>query len=78
MPLILTCVCIYTLFSLEESSTVLEEWLTAQEEKLEEIKKDETKLENFYKTLLIQRYCFLWSLSKNCPLKKIAPCCYNK
>uniref|UniRef100_A0A8C0F857 Spectrin repeat containing nuclear envelope protein 2 n=1 Tax=Bubo bubo TaxID=30461 RepID=A0A8C0F857_BUBBB len=34
------------LSSLEESSTVLEEWLTAQEEKLEETKKDETKLTN--------------------------------
>uniref|UniRef100_A0A663F6D7 Spectrin repeat containing nuclear envelope protein 2 n=1 Tax=Aquila chrysaetos chrysaetos TaxID=223781 RepID=A0A663F6D7_AQUCH len=46
------------LSSLEESSTILEEWLTAQEEKLKEIKKDETKLENFYKTLLIQRKPF--------------------
>ncbi|XP_054017708.1 nesprin-2 [Dryobates pubescens] len=46
------------LSSLEESSTVLEEWLTAQEEKLQEIKKDETKLENFYKTLLMQRKLF--------------------
>lgn len=62
MPLILTCVHIYTPFSLEESITVLEEWLTAQELKLEEMKKDETKLENFYKTLLTQRYRFLWSL----------------
>ncbi|XP_009068906.1 PREDICTED: nesprin-2-like, partial [Acanthisitta chloris] len=43
------------LSSLEESSTVLEEWLTTQEEKLKEIKKDETKLEDFYKTLLMQR-----------------------
>ncbi|XP_014807094.1 PREDICTED: nesprin-2 isoform X2 [Calidris pugnax] len=46
------------LSSLEESSTVLEEWLTAQEAKLEEIKKDETKLENFHKTLLMQRKPF--------------------
>ncbi|XP_054681925.1 nesprin-2 isoform X1 [Grus americana] len=46
------------LSSLEESRTVLEEWLTAQEEKLEEIKKDETKLENFYKTVLMQRKPF--------------------
>ncbi|KAM7109858.1 nesprin-2 [Ciconia maguari] len=46
------------LSSLEESSMVLEEWLTAQEEKLKEIKKDETKLENFYKTLLMQRKPF--------------------
>ncbi|XP_069712839.1 nesprin-2 [Phaenicophaeus curvirostris] len=46
------------LSSLEESSTALEEWLAAQEEKLEEIKKDETKLENFYKTLLMQREPF--------------------
>ncbi|XP_026705487.1 nesprin-2 isoform X2 [Athene cunicularia] len=46
------------LSSLEESSTVLEEWLTAQEEKLEETKKDETKLENFHKTLLMQRKPF--------------------
>ncbi|KAM6392914.1 nesprin-2 [Pluvialis apricaria] len=46
------------LSSLEESITVLEEWLTAQEAKLEEIKKDETKLENFYKTLLMQRKPF--------------------
>ncbi|XP_063189611.1 nesprin-2 isoform X1 [Chroicocephalus ridibundus] len=46
------------LSSLEESTTVLEEWLSAQEAKLEEIKKDETKLENFYKTLLTQRKPF--------------------
>ncbi|XP_075568151.1 nesprin-2 [Pelecanus crispus] len=46
------------LSSLEESSTVLEEWLTAQEEKLKEVKKDETKLENFYETLLMQRKPF--------------------
>ncbi|XP_075282973.1 nesprin-2 isoform X3 [Opisthocomus hoazin] len=46
------------LSSLEESSMVLEEWLTAQELKLEEIRKDETKLENFYKTLLMQRKMF--------------------
>ncbi|NXK56413.1 SYNE2 protein, partial [Chauna torquata] len=46
------------LSSLEESSTVLEEWLTTQEEELQEIRKDETKLENFYKTLLMQREPF--------------------
>ncbi|XP_053922750.1 nesprin-2 [Cuculus canorus] len=46
------------LSSLEESSTALEEWLAAQEERLEEIKKDETKLENFCKTLLMQRKPF--------------------
>ncbi|NXX79168.1 SYNE2 protein, partial [Urocolius indicus] len=46
------------LSSLEESSKVLKEWLTAQEEKLKEIKKDETTLENFYKTLLLQRKPF--------------------
>ncbi|XP_065605086.1 nesprin-2 isoform X2 [Cyrtonyx montezumae] len=44
--------------SLQESSTVLEKWLTTQEEKLKEIKKDETKLENLYKTLLMQREPF--------------------
>uniref|UniRef100_A0A8C3K9B5 Spectrin repeat containing nuclear envelope protein 2 n=1 Tax=Calidris pygmaea TaxID=425635 RepID=A0A8C3K9B5_9CHAR len=44
------------LSSLEESRTVLEEWLAAQEAKLEEIKKDETKLENFHKTLLIKPF----------------------
>lgn len=59
MPLILTCTSIYSLFSLQESSTVLEKWLTTQEKKLQEIKKDETKLENLYKTLLMQRYCCL-------------------
>uniref|UniRef100_A0A803XRM3 Spectrin repeat containing nuclear envelope protein 2 n=1 Tax=Meleagris gallopavo TaxID=9103 RepID=A0A803XRM3_MELGA len=32
--------------SLQESNTVLEKWLTTQEEKLHEIKKDEIKLEN--------------------------------
>lgn len=64
MPLILTCTCIYSLFSLQESSTVLEKWLTTQEKKLQEIKKDETKLENLYKTLLMQRYCCLWALPK--------------
>ncbi|XP_059675230.1 nesprin-2 [Gavia stellata] len=46
------------LSSLEESSTVLDEWLTAQEEKLGEIKGEETKLENFYKTLSMQRKPF--------------------
>ncbi|XP_017663045.1 PREDICTED: nesprin-2 isoform X2 [Lepidothrix coronata] len=46
------------LSSLEESISALEEWLTAQEEKLKEINKDETKLENFYKTLLMQRKPF--------------------
>ncbi|OXB54356.1 hypothetical protein ASZ78_006237 [Callipepla squamata] len=44
--------------SLQESSTVLEKWLSTQEEKLKEIKKDETKLENLYKTLLMQREPF--------------------
>ncbi|XP_042670139.1 nesprin-2 isoform X5 [Centrocercus urophasianus] len=44
--------------SLQESSTVLEKWLTTQEEKLHEIKEDETKLENLYKTLLMQREPF--------------------
>ncbi|XP_076201734.1 nesprin-2 isoform X1 [Aptenodytes patagonicus] len=52
------CASLQQLSSLEESTTVLEEWLTAQEEKLKEIKKDETKLENFYKTLLMQRKPF--------------------
>uniref|UniRef100_A0A8C0F7Z5 Spectrin repeat containing nuclear envelope protein 2 n=1 Tax=Bubo bubo TaxID=30461 RepID=A0A8C0F7Z5_BUBBB len=37
---------------------LITKWLTAQEEKLEETKKDETKVENFYKTLLIQRKPF--------------------
>ncbi|KAJ7412926.1 nesprin-2 isoform X1 [Pitangus sulphuratus] len=46
------------LSSLEESSSALEEWLTAQEEKLREINEDETKIENFYKTLLMQRKPF--------------------
>ncbi|XP_030307946.1 nesprin-2 [Calypte anna] len=46
------------LSSLEENLTILQEWLTDQEEKLEEIKKDETKLENFYKGLLMQRKPF--------------------
>uniref|UniRef100_A0A672UAW2 Spectrin repeat containing nuclear envelope protein 2 n=1 Tax=Strigops habroptila TaxID=2489341 RepID=A0A672UAW2_STRHB len=46
------------LSSLEESSKVLEGWLTAQEEKLKEVKNDETKFENFYKTLLMQRKPF--------------------
>ncbi|KAM6445512.1 nesprin-2 isoform 2-T3 [Rhynochetos jubatus] len=46
------------LSSLGERSTALGEWLTAQEEKLEEIEKDETKLENSYKTLLMQRKPF--------------------
>ncbi|XP_057272197.1 nesprin-2 isoform X1 [Pezoporus wallicus] len=46
------------LSSLEESSTVLEGWLTAQEEKLKEIKNDETKLEKLYRTLLMQRKPF--------------------
>ncbi|XP_071413447.1 nesprin-2 isoform X2 [Pithys albifrons albifrons] len=44
--------------SLEESRLVLEEWLSAQEEKLKEIDKDESKLENFYRTLLMQRKPF--------------------
>ncbi|XP_064515447.1 nesprin-2 isoform X2 [Pseudopipra pipra] len=46
------------LSSLEESISTLEEWLTAQEEKLKDINKDETKLENFYKALLMQRKPF--------------------
>lgn len=64
MPLILSCTCVYSLFSLEESSTVLEEWLITQEEKLQEIEKDETKLEDLYKTLLMQRYRCLRALPK--------------
>uniref|UniRef100_A0A8C0ZEM2 Spectrin repeat containing nuclear envelope protein 2 n=1 Tax=Cyanistes caeruleus TaxID=156563 RepID=A0A8C0ZEM2_CYACU len=39
------------LSSLEESSMALEEWLSAQEEKVKEINKDDTELENVYKTL---------------------------
>lgn len=56
----------------------LEEWLSAQEEKVKEISKDDTELENVYKTLLMQRYWVFWSLSKNCLLNKIVSCCYNK
>ncbi|XP_051477330.1 nesprin-2 isoform X2 [Apus apus] len=46
------------LSSLEESVTVLQEWLTDQEEKLEGNKKDETKLESFYQGLLMKRKAF--------------------
>ncbi|XP_058716797.1 nesprin-2 [Poecile atricapillus] len=46
------------LSSLEESSMALEEWLSAQEEKVKEINKDDTELENIYKTLLMQRKPF--------------------
>ncbi|KAM7024204.1 nesprin-2 isoform 2-T2 [Acridotheres tristis] len=46
------------LSSLEESSMALEEWLSAQEEKVKEINKDDTELENVYKTLLMQRKPF--------------------
>uniref|UniRef100_A0A8B9G878 Spectrin repeat containing nuclear envelope protein 2 n=1 Tax=Amazona collaria TaxID=241587 RepID=A0A8B9G878_9PSIT len=46
------------LSSLKESTTVLEGWLTAQEEKLKEIKNDETKLEKLYTTLLMHRKPF--------------------
>ncbi|KAM6273721.1 nesprin-2-like [Porphyrio hochstetteri] len=46
------------LSSLQESSTILEDWLRAQEEKTEEIKEDKTKYETFYRTLLMQRKPF--------------------
>ncbi|KAM4667357.1 nesprin-2 [Amazona ochrocephala] len=46
------------LSSLKESTTVLEGWLTAQEEKLKEIKNNETKLEKLYTTLLMHRKPF--------------------
>ncbi|RMB98642.1 hypothetical protein DUI87_24859 [Hirundo rustica rustica] len=46
------------LSSLEESSMALEEWLSAQEEKVKEINEDDTELENVYKTLLMQRKPF--------------------
>ncbi|XP_066045092.1 nesprin-2 isoform X1 [Chamaea fasciata] len=46
------------LSSLEESSMALEEWLSAQEEKVKDINKDDTELENVYKTLLMQRKPF--------------------
>ncbi|KAM9013927.1 nesprin-2 [Ara ararauna] len=46
------------LSSLKESTTVLEGWLTAQEEKLKEIKNNETKPEKLYATLLMQRKPF--------------------
>ncbi|XP_005047765.1 PREDICTED: nesprin-2 [Ficedula albicollis] len=46
------------LSSLEESSMALEGWLSAQEEKVKEISKDDTELENVYKTLLMQRKPF--------------------
>lgn len=78
VPLILTLVSIYTSFSLEESIMALEEWLSAQEEKVKEIGKDATELEDVYKTLLMQRYWVFWSLSKHCLLNMIVPCCYNK
>ncbi|XP_064368021.1 nesprin-2 isoform X2 [Dromaius novaehollandiae] len=51
-------VSLQQLSSLQESSTGLEEWLTSQEEKLQEVQKDETKLENFCQTLLTQRESF--------------------
>ncbi|OWK58801.1 Nesprin-2 [Lonchura striata] len=44
--------------SLEESSMALEEWLSAQEEKVKEMNKDDTELEDVYKTLLMQRKPF--------------------
>ncbi|KAM8807307.1 nesprin-2 [Eudromia elegans] len=43
------------LSSLQESSTGLEEWLATQEEKLQEIQKDKTELENYSQVLLMQR-----------------------
>uniref|UniRef100_A0A8C5NQZ7 Spectrin repeat containing nuclear envelope protein 2 n=1 Tax=Junco hyemalis TaxID=40217 RepID=A0A8C5NQZ7_JUNHY len=46
------------LSSLEESSMALKEWLSAQEEKVKEINKDDTELEDVYKTLLMQRKPF--------------------
>ncbi|XP_063015844.1 nesprin-2 isoform X4 [Melospiza melodia melodia] len=46
------------LSSLEESSMALKEWLSAQEEKVKEINKDDTELEDIYKTLLMQRKPF--------------------
>ncbi|XP_010221465.1 PREDICTED: nesprin-2 [Tinamus guttatus] len=46
------------LSSLQESSIGLEEWLATQEEKLQEIQKDKTKLENYYQILLMQRESF--------------------
>ncbi|XP_063255607.1 nesprin-2 [Prinia subflava] len=46
------------LSSLDESSKALEEWLSAWEEKVKEINKDDTELENVYKTLLMQRKPF--------------------
>ncbi|XP_064278968.1 nesprin-2 isoform X2 [Passer domesticus] len=46
------------LSSLEESSMALEEWLSAQEEKVKEVNKDDTELEDVYKTLLMQRKPF--------------------
>ncbi|XP_067151183.1 nesprin-2 [Apteryx mantelli] len=51
-------VSLQQLSSLKESSTGLEEWLASQEEKLQEVQKDETKLENFCQTLLMQRESF--------------------
>lgn len=55
-----------------------EEWLSVQEEKVKEINKDDTELENVYKSLLMQRYWVFWSLSKNCLLNKMVPHWYNK
>uniref|UniRef100_A0A8U8C3E0 Uncharacterized protein n=1 Tax=Geospiza parvula TaxID=87175 RepID=A0A8U8C3E0_GEOPR len=46
------------LSSLEESSMALKEWLSAQEEKVKEINKDDAELEDVYKTLLMQRKPF--------------------
>lgn len=40
----------------------LEEWLSAQEERVKEIDKDDAELENVYETLLMQRYWVFWSL----------------
>lgn len=62
MPLILTWICVFTSFSLEETSMALEEWLSAQEGRVKEIDKDDAELENVYETLLMQRYWVFWSL----------------
>ncbi|XP_068803435.1 nesprin-2 [Struthio camelus] len=51
-------VSLQQLSSLQESSTGLEEWLASQEEKLQVFQKDETNLENFCQTLLMQRESF--------------------
>uniref|UniRef100_A0A8C0UW16 Spectrin repeat containing nuclear envelope protein 2 n=1 Tax=Cyanistes caeruleus TaxID=156563 RepID=A0A8C0UW16_CYACU len=53
------------LSSLEESSMALEEWLSAQEEKVKEINKDDTELENVYKTLLMKPFDSLAQLSNS-------------